>query len=250
MRISVVIPSRDDAQMLRECLSALTHQTHPVDELIVVDNGSSDDTADVARDAGARVVYEAIAGIPRASAAGYDAASGEVIARLDADSVPPPTWLAQIEERFTDDTQLSFLTGSGRFYGASDRVHRRGERYYLGGLFWAMTPYLGHPPLFGSNFAMRRTAWEQLSGEVHRDRRDIHDDLDLSLCIRPWMRVAFDPELLVGVSARPFATLSGFSRRIRWVVPTLRLHWPEENPWRRRRARRRAGTAAHVDRGA
>jgi glycosyltransferase involved in cell wall biosynthesis len=237
--ISVVIPARNDAEMLEVCLDALAHQTRRPDEIVVVDNGSWDATALVARTAGARVVTELEPGIPRAASAGYDAATGELIARLDADSVPPPDWLEHAARRFEHEPELSVLTGIGDFYGSTPVVHTLGRVIYLGGMLVSLTPYLGHPPIFGSNFVMRREVWAELSGEVHRTQREIHDDLDLSLHIKPWMRVAYDPEWRVAISARPFATFSGLKRRVSWVVPTLRNHWPEDAPWARRAARRR-----------
>jgi glycosyltransferase involved in cell wall biosynthesis len=237
--VTVVIPARNDAEMLEVCLAALAQQTRPADEIIVVDNGSSDATALVAQAGGARVITEPVPGIPQAASAGYDAASGELIARLDADSVPAPDWVAHAVERFAHEPDLSVLTGIGDFYGSTRVVHTLGRVVYLGGMLASLTPYLGHPPIFGSNFVMRREIWQELSGEVHRTQREIHDDLDLSLHIKPWMRVAYDPTWRVAISARPFATFSGLKRRVSWVVPTLRNHWPEDSPWARRAARRR-----------
>ncbi|MEZ5189869.1 MAG: glycosyltransferase family A protein [Schumannella sp.] len=237
MRISVVIPVRDDAPMLAVALQALAAQHRPADEIVVVDNGSSDDSAAIARDAGARLVEEPVPGIPSAASRGYDAAEGDIIARIDADSIVPADWLARIERHFEAKPELDLLTGDARFYGSSDLVHQLGERFYIGGMYWALTPYLGHPPVFGSNFAMRREVWAELGTEVHR-HNGIHDDLDLSLHIKPWMRVELDRELVVGISARPFATFEGFSRRISWVVPTLRGHGAEGSPRQRRAARR------------
>ena len=234
--ISVVIPARNDAEMLAACLEALAAQTRPADEVVVVDNGSWDTTALVARAAGARVVFEAEPGIPQAASAGYDAAVGELIARLDADSVPPADWIQHAVERFEREADLGVLTGIGDFYGATPLVHTLGRVIYLGGMLVALTPYLGHPPIFGSNFVMRREVWEELAAEVHRHTREIHDDLDLSLHIKPWMRVVYDAHFRVQVSARPFATFAGLKRRVSWVVPTLRDH---ETPWARRRSRRR-----------
>ncbi|MFC5501291.1 glycosyltransferase [Lysinimonas soli] len=243
MIVSVVIPARDDAPMLARCLDALGRQTGLPDdlevEIVVVDNGSTDATAAVAREAGARVIEEPIAGIPRAASAGYDAARGELIARVDADSICPPDWLARAIAIFAHDDELSVLTGTGEFYGASELVHRIGKAWYLGGMYWSMTGYLGHPPIFGSNFVMRSEVWRQLRAEVHRSQRTIHDDLDLSLHIKPWMTVRYDPDFVVQISARPFATFSGFRRRLSWVLPTLRNHWPDDSPWNRRAARRR-----------
>ena len=236
-QISVVIPVRNDAKMLAVALEALGRQVRPADEIIVVDNGSSDASARIAIDAGARVVPEPMLGIPSATATGYDAARGDIIARIDADTICPPGWLARIERRFEREPDLDLLTGDGRFYGSSRAVHYLGEHLYIGGMYRWVTPYLGHPPVFGSNFAMRREVWAELGPEVHRGN-GIHDDLDLSLHVRPWMRVAHDPDLVVEISARPFSSLSGLARRLSWVAPTLRNHWPEDSPWARRAARR------------
>lgn len=236
----MVIPVRDDAEMLRSCLTALAAQTRPADEIVVVDNGSRDETTDVARDAGARVVWQPIAGIPRASATGYDAAAGDVIARLDADSMPESDWIARIADVFAADDPPDFVTGDPRFYGGNALIRWAGRRLYIGGMYAVLTPVLGHPPLFGSNMAMRAAAWRTLSGEVHREETGIHDDFDLSLHIKPWMAVVRDRELVVAVSARPFDDWASLRRRLAWVVPTVRLHWPQEAPWRRLPVRRRS----------
>lgn len=238
--VSVVIPVRDDALLLECCLSALERQTRRADEVVVVDNGSSDGTAAVAARFGARVVTEPVQGIPRASAAGYDAATGDVIARLDADSRPGPDWIERIERTFRDREEIDFVTGDPRFYGSTPLVHWMGEHLYIGGMYTVLTPLLGHAPLFGSNMAMRSSAWRALSGEVHREQRNIHDDFDLSFHVRPGMTVLRDRSLVVEVSARPFQDWESLRRRLGYVLPTVRLHLPQETLYRRRQARRQA----------
>ncbi|HYI32365.1 MAG TPA: glycosyltransferase family 2 protein [Glaciibacter sp.] len=240
--ISVVIPVWNDARFLADALAALSRQRRPADEVIVVDNASTDTTASVAAAAGARVILEPVRGIWPAAAAGYDAASSTVIARLDADSVPPDDWLLRIASAF-DTHDLDAVTGPGRFYDCGRIEAFLGEKLYIGGYFWAMGGWLGHPPLFGSNFAMTRELWRAVRDAVHRTRTDVHDDLDLSLHLGTGARIRYDADLWVGVSARPFESWDGFRRRMRWASTTLRLHYPDDSPVRRRIERRRRGLA-------
>ncbi|WP_374007147.1 glycosyltransferase family 2 protein [Leifsonia sp. LS-T14] len=237
--ISVVIPVLDDSEMLARCLNDLAAQLRPADEIVVVDNGSTDGSAEVARAAGARVIEQPQRGIWPASAAGYDAATGDIIARLDADSRPPVDWLLHIEAELVDAPEVGVLTGRGIFYDGNPLVAGIGQVLYIGGYFWSMELWLGNTPIFGSNFAMRREVWRDARTRVHRDRTDIHDDLDLSFHLDLATVVRYDDRLTVGISARPFATWSGFSRRLRWAFRTLSTHLPEQSPWRRRTARRR-----------
>ncbi|MBC7442262.1 MAG: glycosyltransferase family 2 protein [Ramlibacter sp.] len=187
--ISVVIPCHNDAGLLSTCLAALAAQVRPAEEVIVVDNASTDATAETARAAGARIVSEPARGIWPAAAAGYDAATREVIARLDADSVPPPDWLARLEAGLARSPEADLITGPGDFYGCSPLVAWLGRTFYLGGYFFWIPVWLGHRPVFGSNFAMRREVWLGARGRVNRERTDIHDDLDLSLHLDPAVRV-------------------------------------------------------------
>jgi glycosyltransferase involved in cell wall biosynthesis len=243
--ISVVIPALNDAVMLERCLAALAAQTRTADEIVVVDNGSTDNTADVARAAGARVVLEPQRGIPAATAAGFDAATGTLIGRLDADSIPAPDWIAQFERRFERDQGLSAVTGPGDFYGANRLVRRAGAVLYIGGYFWSMGWLLGHPPLFGSNFAIRKTAWLHIRESCHRDVRELHDDLDFSFQFTVAMRIEYDKRMRVGVSARPFNTAAGLRRRLHWAYTTIATNAREQSLLARRGERMR-WTRAHA----
>jgi glycosyltransferase involved in cell wall biosynthesis len=237
--VSVVVPAFNDSVMLAQCLRALAGQTRRPDEILVVDNGSTDDTAAVARAAGARVVLEPLRGIFPATATGFDAATGHILARLDADSIPPADWIARVEAAFADDPALDFLSGPGDFYGSTRFVHWLAETLYVGGYVWFVGLLLGHPPLFGSNLAVRADAWARVRQTVHSRVREIHDDLDLAIHVLPDQGVRFDRSLRVGVSARPFATFAGFRRRIDWAFGTLGLNGRERPLLDRRRERRR-----------
>lgn len=219
--ISVVIPVKDDAELLERCLGALRAQTDRPDEVVVVDNGSVDATREVAARGGAVCVTERRPGIPAASAAGYDAATGDVIARLDADSVPPDDWVARVREAFAADAGLAALTGPGEFTSLPRPLARAAHVAYMRSYFALFRALLRRPPLFGSNFAIRREAWRAARGRTHRDDPNVHDDLDLSFALSPDARVAVRDELRVAISARPFAQPLGFLRRVWLGVRTV-----------------------------
>ena len=241
LTISVIIPVYNDADLLRSCLAAIAAQSRKADEVIVVDNASTDASADVAREAGARVVYESRRGILFATSAGFNAATGDIFARLDADSVPSATWLEDIERDFELQPEASAVTGWASFYGGTAFSRWFGRYCYLGAYFTFVAFLLGHAPLFGSNFALRSEAWQRMRDGVHLGRNYVHDDLDLSYRIRPDMPVVFDRNLGMSISARPFDTWTGFARRVGWGFATVLVNEREQPFWRRRAARRRHG---------
>jgi glycosyltransferase involved in cell wall biosynthesis len=245
--ISVVIPAKDDAEMLERCLTALARQTRQPDEVIVIDNASSDASPAVARRHGATVIEETRPGITAAASRGYDAARGEIIARCDADSVVPPTWLAQIEERMAARPDVVAVTGPASFYDLSPVAGWFARVFYLDAYFLAVGAAVANPPLFGSNFAIRRETWAAVSDSVPRDNPDLHDDFDLSYRIPPECRVLLDRRLIVGISGRPFRDARAFGTRLRRGWVTMREHLPAQLPPVRwlRRWRGRADTNAH-----
>lgn len=237
--IAVVIPSRNDAQMLASCLAMLQNQTRPADEIIVIDNSSTDHTAAVCDAAGVRRILVSLPGIAASTAAGFDAATSDIIARLDTDSRPPTDWLQRIEATLDSAGPLTAVTGPAYFYGANKLVCWLGRHIYLGGFFWAVGLLMGHAPVFGSNFAVRADVWDRLRHTVIRDNSLVHDDFDISYHLRPDMSVTYDPLLQVGVSARPFANLNAMRSRMAMTVETFRVEFAAQPPLRRLAERRR-----------
>lgn len=231
--VSVVIPARDDAVHLQRCLQALAAQTRAPWEVLVVDNGSSDDTAAVARAHGARVVPEPVVGIPAAAATGYDAARGDLIARLDADSVPPPDWLARLTAAMASAPPPDAVTGTGVFHDAPRGLRRPLAAAYLGSYYALGMAAAGHHVLWGSNMAIRREAWQAARTRVHRLEQEVHDDMDLALALGPGTRIRLVPGLTVGMSARSLTGLPQLRRRFGRAFRTLGLNWSDCPPWER-----------------
>lgn len=239
--VSIVIPVKDDAQHLRRCLDALHRQTRRADEIIVVDNDSTDESAAVAAIFGAIVVHCAEPGVPAASARGYDAARGDLILRLDADSLPSASWVESVVEAFAQRPGVSVFSGGARFVDGSPALRSPLAVAYLLAYVAVCTPSLGHLPLFGSNLAFRRAAWVDVRAHVRRDDPERHDDLDLAFHFGERHRIRFLAGAEMGISMRPFGSTASFARRIGRGFRTVIAHWPEDFPpvrWNRLALRR------------
>ncbi|MCP2636466.1 glycosyltransferase [Microbacterium sp. HD4P20] len=239
--VSVVIPVKDDDRELARCLRALARQSRPADEVIVVDNGSTDASAAVARGFGARVVRCEIPGIPAASAAGYDAATGEIILRLDADCVPDEGWVEAMTDGFRARPDVVAFTGRARFIDGPRPLRGPLATFYLGAYAAVMAPTLGHLPLFGSNMGLRRDVWRRISRSVHRRDASLHDDMDLSFHLGERGRIAYLRGTAMGMSMRPFGSGRAFARRTARGLRTVLVHFPRDFPpvrWTRLALRR------------
>ena len=111
--LSVVVPVRDGGDAFRRCLRALRESSGPEHELIVVDDGSRDDSAEMAEADGAIVVrHERPMGPAAARNNGARAASAPVVFFLDADVAVRPDTLGKVLDRFEANPNLGALFGS------------------------------------------------------------------------------------------------------------------------------------------
>lgn len=99
--ISIIIPARNEEEFLPATIRALQHQTYRNFEIIVVANGCTDRTAEVARELGCRVFELGARGLGPARNLGGREAKGQLLAFLDADTLLTPNALERIADRFT-----------------------------------------------------------------------------------------------------------------------------------------------------
>jgi glycosyltransferase involved in cell wall biosynthesis len=118
--ISIVIPVYNGAAYLEACLKAV-HELHPAPlECIVVDDGSTDGSAEIARAAGVTVIVSPCRrGPSRARNLGAARARGAILLFVDADVVVPPDTLARLAARFAEDPARDAVIGSYDFEPAS-----------------------------------------------------------------------------------------------------------------------------------
>jgi glycosyltransferase involved in cell wall biosynthesis len=169
LRISVIVCAHNEASYLSSCLHSLLAQSRPPDEVVVVNNASTDATRDEAeRIPPVRVVDEPRRGLVTARETGRRAATGELLVYVDADCRAPLLWLERIERRFARDSRLLALSGPYRFYDWDwwGRALIRAYDFTLAPATQFLVKHvLGIGTVFyGGNFAVRAAALERIGG--------------------------------------------------------------------------------------
>lgn len=208
--VSIIIPAYNEEAVIRQCVEAAIYQTEPAHEIIVVDNRSTDATArivqQVAREfpeSPLRLLHQdGEQGLIPTRDFGLGAATGDVLGRIDADSLVEPTWVERVADTFTDPA-VDGATGPVLYYDmplrrfglkADDRIRK----------LVLKVAYRQYHFLFGSNMALRASAWREIADEVCRDEEDLmHEDIDVSVHMAQHdMLIRYVPDMIAGMSAR------------------------------------------------
>jgi glycosyltransferase involved in cell wall biosynthesis len=211
LTISVIVCAFNEERSLPGCLYSVLAQTHPPDQIIVVNNASTDETRAVALQVpGVTVVDEPRKGLVVAREAGRRAATGQILVFLDADCRAPLMWLASIGCAFEAHAEAVALTGPYRFYDW-DLWGRLLVRAYD----WTVAPAthllaqrvlrIG-AILYGGNFAVRREALERIGG--FDTRIDFHgEDTNLGRRLAAVGHVRLSSRCWLHTSARRYRAM-------------------------------------------
>lgn len=232
--VSVVIPAYNEENYLPSCLESIRKQDYAgAYEVIVVDNASTDNTAKIARDWGAKVVYEAKRSPACARQKGAEAATGEIIAFIDADTQAPAHWLSTIVSRFVQKPDIVAVSGpyafcdAGRFTKISsyvgnfiniiiDQLFRKA--FNKGGAIW------------GCNFAVRRSALLAVGG-FDTSIKFYGEEYEFSLRLKRVGKGDVVPRLFVLTSARRLKRIGVVNQYWNWTVDYFSvLFWHKPIP--------------------
>ena len=169
LKISVIVCAHNEARYLPACLHSVLAQSRVPDQVLIINNASTDETSVVASQIPhVDVVEEPRKGLVVARETGRRHASGDVLIYLDADCRAPLTWVERIEARFVDDPKLIALSGPYRYYDwdwwgpllirAYDLTLAPATQLLVKHLLRIGTIF------YGGNFAVRREALDHIGG--------------------------------------------------------------------------------------
>jgi glycosyltransferase involved in cell wall biosynthesis len=183
MHLSIIIPAFNEARLIERCLQSISTSLEANDkagftsEIIVVDNNSTDDTADLARHARARVVFEPINHIGRARNSGAADAQGEWLLFVDADSILNPGLFSEILR----------LVEDGKSVGCGSTLRMEGLPWWAEGMLkiWTITSVMFHWAA-GALILCRADAFREIGG--FNQELYAADEITLSQQLRQWGR--------------------------------------------------------------
>ncbi len=195
VRVSFVVPTRNQARFIRKCLDSCLAQGLTDREILVVDGASEDGTLDILRSYGDKIrfVSEADSGQSEAVNKGIAMAAGDVIAWINSDDYyPHAEVLPRVLTHFARDSSLDIVFGDGQMVDAEGRPFR----VYKGRPIASAKQLLvhAHSPLSQPAAFFKKALFERVGGL----EADLHYTLDYDLWIRMWLsgaRAEYVPEI-------------------------------------------------------
>jgi glycosyltransferase involved in cell wall biosynthesis len=212
MKTSVLVPSYRRPRDLARCLQALSVQTRPADQILVVVRSDDEETLETVRSLQERLPLEAVhvevPGQVYALNAGLARCSGDIVAITDDDAAPRPEWLARIEGHFASDPKIGGVGGRDWIY--NDGVIELGDSAVVGSILWfgrivgdhhrGAGPVRDVDILKGANCSFRVNAIKHFGFDtrLRGGGAQVHNDMMISLAVRRagW-RLVYDPEVAV-----------------------------------------------------
>jgi cellulose synthase/poly-beta-1,6-N-acetylglucosamine synthase-like glycosyltransferase/spore germination protein YaaH/peptidoglycan/xylan/chitin deacetylase (PgdA/CDA1 family) len=225
--VSVVIPAHNEEKVIRRTLDSVMNSDYPELEIIVVDDGSSDGTAAVVArypDHVVRLIQQAQSGKAAALTNGFEAARGEIVVSVDADTIFTPATISELAAPFNDPrvgavcgnpkvgNRVNLLTRMQSLeYQLSINLDRRG---------YALINCI--PVVPGAVGAWRRSAIQVVGGFPGET---LTEDMDATICVsRAGYRVVYAAKAVAFTEA-PHTIRGLHGQRKRWSFGTLQVLW-------------------------
>lgn len=180
LSVSIIIPCYNEEDYLPACLKSLSKQDHPIDEIIICDNGSTDQTAKIIKQFSSilpiKYVFESKKGTINAVQTAWQASHGDLIVRTDADCIFPSSWLTKIIDHFDADPLLDACGGPCRSLEnhllmkfLMRITYPLSDLYYLSRFGFQLLP--------GGNCAVRQSVIKHLGGYKTQNPKNLTEDV-------------------------------------------------------------------------
>lgn len=199
LALSVVIPVYNEEAHIGACLDAIAAQTQMPDEVIVVNNNSTDKSVEIIKKYPfVTLLHEKRQGLRFTRNTGMAKATGDIIGRIDADSLPTPEWAATARRIFSEDHEAAAASGPCYYYDLpAKRLGLKLDHGVRQALF-----RFDEPMLFGSNMVLRREVWQDIVDRLCTEG-EFFEDHDMTIHLRErGHKIVYDEDLVVGVSSR------------------------------------------------
>ncbi len=180
-RISVVVCTYNGARTIRDCFESLERLAYPDYEVIVVDDGSTDATAAIARQYHCRLIQTENRGLASARNTGLKEASGEIVAYIDDDAYPDPHWLTYLAATFLTTSHAA--VGGPNLAPPGDGPIAECVARAPGGPVHVLLSDRQAEHIPGCNMAFRKARLEAIGG-FDPQFRTAGDDVDVCWCLQ------------------------------------------------------------------
>lgn len=232
IKVSIIVPARNEADNIQSCLDSLTQQSYPTDlmEIIVIDDHSSDATAAIARDYQAQNVRvlslaehldaQTQSYKKAAITLGVSNSSGSLIMTTDADCVIPTQWVSQVVQAHLSE-RWECIAGPVLFHQERNALERFQSLDFIGTMLITGAG-IGSGQLLlanGANFAYTKRAFEQVGGFEGVNEKASGDDVFLLHKIATTFpqQVGFLKNAQTSVRTKAMPDLRSFvQQRLRW----------------------------------
>jgi cellulose synthase/poly-beta-1,6-N-acetylglucosamine synthase-like glycosyltransferase len=225
--VSVIVPAYNESANIANTVRSLVANDYPRFEVIVVDDGSTDDTGGIVRRLGlpgVRVIRQPNAGKPAALNTGIAHARGDLLLLVDGDTVLAPDAIGQLVQRFAED-DVGAVSGNTKVANRRGLLGRWQHLEYVVGLNLDRRMFeLGEcmPTVPGAIGAFRREALTDVGGVP---ATTLAEDTDLTMAvIRAGWRVVYE-ETAIAWTEAPSTVRQLWRQRYRWSYGTMQAMW-------------------------
>lgn len=222
MDISLVIPAHNESKYIEGCLASVVKQARHFKEIVVVDNASTDRTAEIAaKFPDVRVVRAADKGLTKARQVGLLNTTGEYVAYIDADCRLPDGWAAMAHKFIQQSPNAVSWSGPAKYHDAPSLLWQ----FQLGLGWWVSAPLMYRAVgymLFGANFIVRRDAINAIGG-FDPEVEFYGEDMTLAKRLSSQGKTIFRMDFFIYTSMRRFAGQGYFRTNLHYI---LNFWWP------------------------